>query len=158
MSGYCRWSLLYSAILRSRADSLPSCCMWFWMSDQPFVASFEYPPPWCTYSAVRLIYGRYHVKLLPSRRVLCTPCNLSPCHVTSCKSHIGRVHACLAVTCHLHFWQNDGDLLLRQHGGGKDTEIRVSTEGWPRSPKFSGSTCRDSNPGPFNHEFCALAT
>ena len=22
-----------------------------------------------------------------------------------------RVHACLAVTCHLHFWQNDRDLL-----------------------------------------------
>ena len=26
-------------------------------------------------------------------------------------SHIGRVPACLAVTCHLHFWQNDQDLL-----------------------------------------------
>ena len=27
------------------------------------------------------------------------------------QSHIGRVYACLAVTCHLHFWQNDRDLL-----------------------------------------------
>ena len=27
------------------------------------------------------------------------------------QSHVGRVHACLAVTCHLHFWQNDWDLL-----------------------------------------------
>ena len=25
--------------------------------------------------------------------------------------HIRRVHACLAVTCHLHFWQNDRGLL-----------------------------------------------
>ena len=25
--------------------------------------------------------------------------------------HMCRVHECLAVTCHLHFWQNDQDLL-----------------------------------------------
>ena len=25
------------------------------------------------------------------------------------KSHIRKVYACLAVTCHLHFWQNDRD-------------------------------------------------
>ena len=27
------------------------------------------------------------------------------------QSHICRVYVCLAVTCHLHFWQNDWDLL-----------------------------------------------
>ena len=27
------------------------------------------------------------------------------------QSHIHKVYACLAVTCHLHFWQNDQDLL-----------------------------------------------
>ena len=27
------------------------------------------------------------------------------------QSHIRKVYACLAVTCHLHFWQNDRDLL-----------------------------------------------
>ena len=27
------------------------------------------------------------------------------------KSHIRKVYACLAVTCHLHFWQNDRDFL-----------------------------------------------
>ena len=26
-------------------------------------------------------------------------------------SHIGRVHVCLAVICHLHFWRNDRDLV-----------------------------------------------
>ena len=28
------------------------------------------------------------------------------------QSHIRKVHACLAVTCHLHFWQNGQDLLV----------------------------------------------
>ena len=27
------------------------------------------------------------------------------------KSHIRKVYACLAVTCHLHLWQNDRDSL-----------------------------------------------
>ena len=31
------------------------------------------------------------------------------CHFI--QSHIRRAHACLAVTCHLHFWQDDRDRL-----------------------------------------------
>ena len=27
------------------------------------------------------------------------------------QSHIRKVHACLAVTCHLYFWRNDRGLL-----------------------------------------------
>ena len=50
-----------------------------------------------------------YMKLLPSRRVLCTPYNHAPCHFM--QSHIRKVYACLAVTCHLHFWQNDRGLL-----------------------------------------------
>ena len=53
--------------------------------------------------------GWCHMKLLPSRRVLCTPHHHAPCHFM--QSHTSKVHACLAVTCHLHFWQNDRDLL-----------------------------------------------
>ena len=49
------------------------------------------------------------MKLLPSRRVLCTPYNHAPCHFM--QSHIRKVYAYLAVTCHLHFWQNDRGLL-----------------------------------------------
>ena len=41
--------------------------------------------------------------------VLCTPYNHAPCHFM--QSHIRKVYACLAVACHLHFWQNDQDLL-----------------------------------------------
>ena len=36
------------------------------------------------------------------------------------QSHIRKVYACLAVTCHLHFWQNDRDLL----------RATVVTRGW----------------------------
>ena len=50
-----------------------------------------------------------HIKLLPSQHILCTPYNHAPCHFM--QSHIRKVYACLAVTCHLHFWQNDRDLL-----------------------------------------------
>ena len=47
------------------------------------------------------------------------------------QSYIRKVHACLAVTCHLHFWQNDRDLVRATavtDGGGTDTEIRVSAK------------------------------
>ena len=49
------------------------------------------------------------MKLLPSRRVLCTPYNHAPCHFI--QSRMRKVQSCLAVTCHQHFWQNDRDLL-----------------------------------------------
>ena len=61
------------------------------------------------------------------------------CHFM--QSHICRVNACLAVTCHLHFWQNDWAILCATavtkltgggggggEGGETNTEIRVSTE------------------------------
>ena len=40
------------------------------------------------------------------------PCSMSRHFM---QSRIRRVHACLAVTCHPHFWQNDRDfyVLLR---------------------------------------------
>ena len=41
------------------------------------------------------------------------------------QSHMRKVYACLAVTCHLHFWQNDRDLLLATVGGTVDAEIKV---------------------------------
>ena len=49
------------------------------------------------------------MKLLSSWCVLCTPYNHAPCHFM--QSHIHTMHAYLAVTCHLHFWQNDRDFL-----------------------------------------------
>ena len=40
------------------------------------------------------------------------------------QSHIRKVYACLAVTCHLHFWQNDRDLL-------RATAMRNEPWVWP---------------------------
>ena len=54
-------------------------------------------------------HGWCHMKLLPSRHVLCTPYNHAPCHFM--QSHIHKVYACVAVTCHLRFWQNDQGIL-----------------------------------------------
>ena len=44
-----------------------------------------------------------------ARFKLCISYNHAPCHFMQSRLH--KVYACLAVTCHLHFWQNDGDLL-----------------------------------------------
>ena len=45
-----------------------------------------------------LQHGWCHMKLLPCRRVLCTPYNHAPYYFM--RSHIHKVHAYLAVTCH----------------------------------------------------------
>ena len=42
-----------------------------------------------------------HETAAVSAQVLCTPYNHAPCHFM--QSHIRKVYACLAVTCHLHF-------------------------------------------------------
>ena len=41
-----------------------------------------------------------HETAAVSAQVLCTPYNHAPCHFMH--SHIRKVYACLAVTCHLH--------------------------------------------------------
>ena len=50
-----------------------------------------------------------HKTAAVSAQVLCTPYSHVLCHFM--QSHICKVYASLAVTCHLHFWQNDRDLL-----------------------------------------------
>ena len=54
-------------------------------------------------------HGWCHINLLPSWRVLSTLYNHAPYHFMH--SHIRKVYACLAVTCHRHFWQSDWGLL-----------------------------------------------
>ena len=84
--------------------------------------------------------------------------NQAACRITSCKAtYVGRM--CLAVTCQLHFGQNDQDLFhATAVTGGMDAEIRVSTESWPWRKQFSHHSCRDLNPQPFNHVFGTLTT
>ena len=67
-------------------------------------------------------HGWCHMKLLLSRRILCTPYNHARCHFM--QSHICKVLACLAVTCHLHFWQNDWGLV-------RATVVTLSTLAYP---------------------------
>ena len=68
--------------------------------------SVQYPPKWCTYNAVRLLHGWCHPNC--SRVGASSVYTIQPCTMSRhfMQNHIRRVHACLAVTCHLHFWQN----------------------------------------------------
>ena len=95
------------------------------------------------------------------------------------QSHIHRMHACFAVTCHLHFRQNDRDILHAiavtwgWNGYRNKSQHRKHTPSipfrrprcrkpvlgvWPWRRKFSHRSCRDSNPRPFDHESGALTT
>ena len=63
-------------------------------------------------SARWLLHGWCHVKCC--RFGASSVYTIQPCTRLQSRfiqSHIGRVYACLAVTCHLHFWQNGRDLL-----------------------------------------------
>ena len=95
--------------------------------------------------------------LVPRKTVAITarfvyPILCAPWHFI--QSHIHRVHACLAVTCHLHFWQNGRDLLhatvvtRRWNGYRNMSQHRKLT----LEKKFFRFFCRDSIPRPFNHE------
>ena len=96
------YTALFSVLL-SRLTAL--ACGSTWVTSF-FIACF-----WISTEVVYLQrwHGWCHLKLQPSRQVLCTPYNHAPCDFM--QSHIRKVYACLAVTCHLHFWQNDRDLL-----------------------------------------------
>ena len=68
-----------------------------------------------------------------------------------------RVYACLGVTCHQHFWQNDPSLVRATVAtwGWNGHRIGVSTQ---LEKKFSCCSCRESDSHPFDHENCALPT
>ena len=103
----------YTALLSALAQT--HCArMRFYMSEQLSIARFVLFCFFCFFISTEVVYlrrwhGWCHMKLLPSRRVLCTPYNHAPCHFM--QSHISKVHAYLAVTCRLHFWQNGRGLL-----------------------------------------------
>ena len=81
--------------------------MWFYTSDWLFIARF-------LNSHRSGVLKRWHgwccVKLQPSWRKFYVH-RTTMLHVTSCKATYVRCMCGLAVTCHLHFWQNDRDLL-----------------------------------------------
>ena len=100
------------------------------------------------------------MKLLPSRRNLCTPCNYAPCHVTSFEATYVRC-VCVLPPALLH---NDRDLLHAtavtqgwDRYQNKSQHIK-QTHSWPWRTKFAPHSCWDSNLWPFDHESSALTT
>ena len=142
---------LFSAIL-SRLTAL--ACGSAWVTS--FIARFLNIHRSGVLTALALLVP--HETAAVSAHVLCIPYNHALCH--SMQSHIRRVYACLAVTCHLHFWQNDRDLLRATvvtrgwNGYRNKSQHRKSTLEKKISRRFS----RDSNPRPFTHESGALTT
>ena len=102
------WLLLYNAILRSRADSLRShVILHEWTA---FYSAFLNIQRSDVPTALAwLVPQESAARESQSRRILCTPYNHAPCHFM--QSHICKVYACLAVTCHLRFWHNGQGLL-----------------------------------------------
>ena len=123
-----------------------------------FFFFFKYPPKWCT---LQRWHGWCHMKLQPSRRKSCVH-RTTMHHVTSCKATYVRCMRVLAVTCHLHSWQNDRGLLRATavtrgwNGYRNKSQHRKST--LEKEKKLSRHSSRDSNPQPFNHESGALTT
>ena len=78
-----------------------------WMCDCTALYMF-----WISTDVVTVLFDCYMAGVMWNRCCLSTssvdtvqPCTSLRCHFLW--NHICRVHVCLAVTCHLHFWQND---------------------------------------------------
>ena len=128
------WPLLYGAVLHSRADSLRShVILHEWIA---FYSAFFNIHRSGVLTALAWLVP--HETAAVSAQVLYTPYSHTPGHFM--QSHIRKVHAYLAVTCHLHFWQNDRDLLrataVTRGWNGYRSQSRISTESWPLSRKL----------------------
>ena len=98
---------LYSAILHS-LEQTHCVHLWFYMSDKLFIARFLNIHRSGILTVLAWLVP--HETAAISAQVLCTPYNHAPCHFM--QSHMRKVYACLAVTRHLHVWQNDRDLYV----------------------------------------------
>ena len=114
----CCWSLLYSDILRSRVDSLLShVILREWIV---FYSAFLN-----IHRSGALTGLAWLVPLEAATISARSVYIIHPYTMLFLQSHIREVHAYLAVTCHLHFWQNDRDLL----------RATAVTRGWNRCVK-----------------------
>ena len=102
----CFYIALFSALEQTHCTH-----MWFWISDYLLIACFRI--------STEVVYVQCYLVvtwLVPHETAAIWAWSVYT--IQSCtmsrhlmQSHICRVHTGLAVTCHLHFWQNDGDLL-----------------------------------------------
>ena len=145
-------SLLYSAVLRSRADSLRSCDKnefnsAFWIATEVIYLQR------CHISGATWNCCRFGTFLLHRTTMH---------HVTSLHAKPYTSGACM-FSCNLPpallpEWPGSFTCYSAVIRGGTDTEIIVITERWLWRRKFSRRFCRGSNPGPFDHEPGALTT
>ena len=108
-------AFIYSATLRSSADSHLSCCMWLWMCDCRFFYLFYYyflTAPFSRFTEVLYLQRCLVVACLVPRETAGVSARsvqtIQLCTMSRhfMQSHILRAHVCLALTCHLQFWQN----------------------------------------------------
>ena len=152
------WLLLCSAVLHSQAHSVNSHVL---LHKWPAFYSAFLNSHWSgVLTAMAWLVPRESAAV--SAQVLCTPYNHASCHFM--QSHIRKVYTCLDVIWHLHFWQNDRDLLRATavtrgwNGYRNRSQHRKLTMEKKRKKKSSRRSCRDSNPRPFNHESGAVIT
>ena len=108
----CRYVIInhFYIALFSALEQTHCARMWFYMSEYFFYSAFLNIHRSGVLTALAwLVPQESAARESQSRRVLCTPYDHAPCHFM--QSHIRKVYACLAVTCHLHFWQDDRGLL-----------------------------------------------
>ena len=118
------WSLLYSAILRSWADSLRShVILHEWIA---FYSAF-----WISTEVVYLQrwHGWCHKNLPPSRHILCTPYNHAPCHFKTSKRNLCALATYLRIFFMLAYDSNLGpnQVFLLTWTGSCDSVVT-----WPR--------------------------
>ena len=123
------------------------------MSDWLFKAHFEYPPKWWTCSAVTWLVPRETAAVSARSVYTIQPCTIS-------RHFIAWVRACLALTCHLHFWQNNRDFLrasavTRRWNGYRN---KIQRRKLTLQEKILPPLLPGLEPGTFNHESDALTT
>ena len=138
---------LYSAILRS-LEQTHCACMWFYTSDWLFHSAFYFIFIFLNIHRsgvlTALAWLVPHETAAVSAQVLCTPYNHAPCHFM--QSHIREVYACLAVTCHVHVWQNDRGLL-------RATAVTRGWNGYRNKSQHRKSTLEKKILPPFRRGF-----
>ena len=106
------WMLLYNVILCSQARTA--------LMLHVSLSGWLYPFISCFLIFTEVVYWQHclvvtllvlHETAAISVHVMCTPYNCSPVYNVILFQAICGLHVCLAITCHLHFWQKDWDIL-----------------------------------------------
>ena len=126
------WSGNMAAPTSPRATS--DCCVWSTISTCHRSVSVGERERGS--SVLTVLFGCY---IAGATRNCCHPgaCfvySTQPCTISHhfMQSHRCRVHVCLAVCCHLHFWQNDQDLLYATAMGGGGEGLGWGVEQIPK--------------------------